>query len=70
MNKTDCKSEKISSRSLGILLLPLALVIAFFGSLILPIIGLFFAVPLLLMSAVLLFAPESKACKLIRGNTL
>jgi hypothetical protein len=70
MNKTDCKSEKISSRSLGILLLPLALVIAFFGSLILPIIGLFFAVPLLLMSAVLLFAPESKACKLIRDNTL
>ena len=70
MNKTDCNSEKISSRSLGILLLPLALVIAFFGSLILPIIGLFFAVPLLLMSAVLLFAPESKACKLIRGNTL
>jgi len=69
MKETDCTSEKISSRSLGILLLPLALVIAFFGSLVLPIIGLFFAVPLLLMSAVLLFAPESKACKLIRGNT-
>ena len=70
MNKTDCTSEKISSRSLGILLLPLALVIAFFGSLVLPIIGLVFAVPLLLMSAVLLFAPESKACKFIRDNTL
>lgn len=69
MNNTDCKSEKISSRSLGILLLPLALVIAFFGSLVLPIIGLFFAVPLLLMSIILLFAPESKACKLIRGGT-
>ena len=69
MNKLDCTSEKISSRSLGLLLLPLALVIAFIGSLVLPIIGLLFAIPLLLMSAVLLFAPESKACKLIRGNT-
>jgi len=68
MNKIDCTSEKLSSRALGFLLLPLALVIAFIGALILPIIGFFFAVPLVLMSAVLLFAPESKACRLIRGN--
>ena len=69
MNKVDCTSEKISSRALGFILLPVAFVIAFIGSLVLPIIGFFFAVPLLLMSAVLLFAPESKACKLIRGNS-
>jgi hypothetical protein len=69
MNKIDCTSEKISSRSLGLLLLPVAFVIAFIGSLVLPIIGFFFAVPLLLMSAVMLFAPESQACKLIRGKT-
>ena len=68
MNKIDCSSEKLSSRALGLILLPVAFVIAFIGSLVLPIIGFFFAVPLLLMSAVLLFAPESKACKLIRGN--
>ena len=69
MNKTECNSERISSRTLGLLLLPLALVIALVGSLVLPVMGFFFAVPLLLMSAVLLFAPESKACRLIRGNS-
>lgn len=66
MNKLDCNSEKMSSRTLGLLLLPLALLLAFIGGLILPVIGLFFALPLVVMSAVMLFAPESKACRLIR----
>lgn len=69
MNKLDCTSEKISSRTLGVILLPLALLLAFIGGLILPIVGLFFAVPLMLMSGVLLLAPESKACQFIRGKS-
>ena len=69
MNKLDCTSEKLSSRALGVLLVPLALLLAFAGSLVLPVVGLFFAVPLLLMSGVLLLAPESKACRLIRGKS-
>jgi hypothetical protein len=69
MNKLDCASEKLSSRTLGVLLVPLALLLAFVGSLVLPVVGLFFAVPLLLMSGVLLLAPESKACRLIRGKS-
>ena len=69
MNKLDCTSEKLSSRALGVLLVPLALLLAFAGSLVLPVVGLFFAVPLLLMSGVLLSAPESKACRLIREKS-
>jgi len=70
MNKLDCNSERLSSRTLGVILLPLALLLAFVGGLILPVVGFFFAAPLLLMSGVLLLAPESKTCQLIRRNTV
>jgi hypothetical protein len=70
MNKNDCNSEKLSSRTLGFILLPLALLLALVGGLILPIVGFFFAVPLLLLSGVLLLAPESKTCQLIRRHSV
>jgi hypothetical protein len=65
MNKLDCFSEKMSSRALGFVLLPIALFLAFIGGIILPVIGIFFALPLLILSGVLIFAPQSKACRLI-----
>lgn len=65
MNKVDCFSAKMSSRTLGFVLLPFALFLAFIGGIVLPVLGFFFALPLLVMSGVLLFAPESKACRLI-----
>ena len=65
MNKIDCLSEKISARTLGVFLLPVALFLAFMGGLFLPVIGFFFALPLVILSGALLFAPESKACRLI-----
>jgi hypothetical protein len=55
----------MSSRVLGIILLPISLFLGAIGGIMLPIIGFFFALPLLLMSGALLFAPESKACRLI-----
>jgi hypothetical protein len=65
MNKIDCFSAKISSRTLGVILLPFSLFLALIGGIVLPVIGFFFALPLLVMSGVLLFAPESRACQLI-----
>jgi hypothetical protein len=65
MNKTDCVTERYSARTIGIILLVLGLALAALGFLILPVVGLFFAVPLLLLSALLLVAPQSKACRLI-----
>jgi hypothetical protein len=68
MNKNDCISEKVSSRTVGIIILPLALFIGFIGALIVPVLGLFFAVPLLVLSGVFIAAPESKVCRLILGG--
>ncbi len=65
MNKIECFSIKISSRVLGVIVLAIGLLLAFVGMLIIPVVGGFFALPLLLFGGVLLFAPESKTCKLI-----
>ncbi|MEJ2096837.1 MAG: hypothetical protein P8Y38_06795 [Deltaproteobacteria bacterium] len=65
MNQVECFSAKLSSRTLGIVILPLALFLGFVGAIVLPIVGGVFALPLLIMSGVLVFAPESKACRLI-----
>jgi hypothetical protein len=65
MNKIDCFSEKISSKMVGFIVLPIALLLALAGNILLPVFGLFFAVPLLLLSGVLIIAPESDACRLV-----
>ncbi|MGD8368897.1 MAG: hypothetical protein PVG78_14765 [Desulfobacterales bacterium] len=68
MNKEQCTSEKISSRTVGIIILPLALFIGFFGALIVPVLGAFFAVPLLILAGVFIAAPQSRVCKLLLGD--
>ena len=65
MNKIDCLSEKLSARTLGFFLLPITIFLAFIGGVVVPVIGFFFALPLVIMSGALIFAPESKACRLI-----
>ena len=65
MNKIECLSEKLSARTLGFSMLPFVLALAVIGGLILPVIGFFFALPFLILSLALIFAPESKACRLI-----
>ena len=65
MNKIECFSIKISSRVLGLVVLAISFLLAFVGALLVPVIGLFFATPLMILAGVLLLAPESKTCKLI-----
>ena len=65
MNKDECVTEKWSRRTVGLILLPLALALGFLGFLILPVIGLFFSIPLFILSFMFLAAPESKVCRLI-----
>ena len=65
MNRTDCVTERYSARTIGLVVLALGLGLAALGFLILPVVGLFFAVPLLGLAALLLVAPQSKACRLI-----
>lgn len=68
MNKTDCQKEKISSRTLGFILMPFAILIGFAGFMVIPILGAFFALPVLGFALVLIAAPESKVCRLISGK--
>ena len=65
MNRSDCVKEKISSRTVGLILLPFALLIAFAGFMVIPVLGVVFAVPLLGLSIMLMAAPQSKVCRLI-----
>ncbi len=68
MNRQECINEKWSSRTIGLIVLPLAIVLGFFGFLILPVVGLFFALPLFILSFAFIAAPESKVCRLILGK--
>ncbi len=65
MERKDCVDEKISSRTIGILILPLALFLGVIGFVLVPVFGLLFSVPLFILAGVFLAAPESKVCKLI-----
>lgn len=65
MNKSDCEKEKISSRTVGLILLPFGLLIAFAGFMVIPVLGVIFAVPILGLAIILIAAPQSKVCRLI-----
>ena len=51
MDRTDCLRDKLSSRTVGFILLGFSLIIAFAGFLIVPVLGVFFALPLLALPA-------------------
>ncbi|NNG01760.1 MAG: hypothetical protein HKM93_20410 [Desulfobacteraceae bacterium] len=68
MNKQMCENEKWSSRTVGLIILPFALVLSVIGFLMLPFIGLFFSLPFVLLACVLIAAPESRVCRLILGR--
>lgn len=65
MNKYDCKSEKTSSRTVGLITLALAAIIGLIGGVIIPVLGFVFAVPLLILAGLFFVAPETKVCRLI-----
>ena len=68
MNQVNCAKERISSRTLGLILLPVGLLLVLAGFLLLPVLGFFFAIPILILSGLLLAAPQSRVCKLITGK--
>ena len=65
MNRYDCKSEKTSSRTVGLITLALAVIIGLIGGIIIPVLGFIFAVPLLILAGLFFVAPETKVCRLI-----
>ena len=69
MNKYAFKSELWSSRTVGLFVLGLAVIVGIIGGVIIPVIGLIFAVPLFILAGLFFVAPESKVCRLILDKT-
>jgi hypothetical protein len=65
MNKFRCTAEKTTLKTLGLILLPFVLFFVVVANVVLPIIGLFFALPLVILNVLLISAPKSKTCELL-----
>ena len=69
MNTTDCKLERVSNVTVGLILMGVSLLFTLTGITVLPVIGLMIAVPVLVLAVVFLVAPRSKACAIIAQKT-
>lgn len=65
MDANDCKKERFSTRSIGIAVLVVSMLLFVVGLVMVPVVGFIFAVPLLILGTALVAAPESAACRLI-----
>ncbi len=65
MDKYKCAAEKTTLKSLGLILIPFVLFFVVAANIVLPIIGLFFALPLVILNVLLISAPKSKTCALL-----
>ena len=66
MDAHECKQERFSSRTIGLVFLIVSVLLFVIGLVVLPVVGFIFAIPLVLIGVVMLMAPESKACQIIR----
>ena len=64
MRRSDCLFERVSHVGVGIALLFIALGLAVIGVSILPVLGLFAAVPVFLIAAYFFTAPGSPECNI------
>ena len=66
MDANECKQERFSSRSIGFVFLVVSLLLVVSGLIILPVVGFIFAFPLIILGIVMVAAPESRACRMLR----
>ena len=69
MNKNDCRLERVSNVTVGLVLMFVGLLFAVTGITVLPVIGLFIAAPVLVLAGIFLVSPRSKACSIIAQKT-
>ncbi len=65
MNRISCYFERISDFAVGLFLLFIGLVLTVISFTIIPVIGLFIAIPVLVLAVAFLGAKRSKECALI-----
>jgi hypothetical protein len=69
MNRTDCKLERVSNVTVGLILMGVGLLFALTGITVLPVIGLLIAAPVLVLACIFLASPRSEACSVIAQKT-
>jgi hypothetical protein len=65
MNKLRCSAEKMTLKTLGLILLPFVLFFIVVANIVLPVVGFFFTVPVIMLNVLLMAAPKSKSCRLL-----
>ncbi len=68
VDKNDCQKERFSTKTIGIIVIIVSLLLLTIGLIVLPIVGFIFAIPLLVLGIGMVAAPESKTCQLIMGS--
>ena len=66
MDANECKQERFSSRTIGIFFLVASALLFVVGLVVLPVVGFVFSIPFIILGIVMLAAPESRTCRLIR----
>jgi len=69
MNRLSCYFERISDFTIGLFLLFLGLALTLIGFTIVPVIGLFIAIPVLVLAVAFLGAKRSRECALVAQRT-
>jgi len=69
MNRLSCYFERISDFTIGLFLLFLGLALTLISFTIVPIIGLFIAIPVLVLAIAFLGAKRSRECALVAQRT-
>ena len=65
MDKLDCKLERVSNVTIGLVLLIIGLGFTLVGIVVIPVVGLIIAFPVLILAGIFLAAPRSKACAML-----
>lgn len=68
MSKFECGAEKTTLKTLGILMLPLALFFVVVSNMLLPMAGFFLSLPVVILNVLLLSAPKSETCRILLGR--
>jgi hypothetical protein len=65
MSKLKCAAEKMTLKTLGVILLPFVAFFVIVANIVLPVVGFFFALPVIILDVLLMVAPKSKTCQLL-----
>ena len=69
MDRRDCRYERVSNFTVGIVLLIVGIVFGITSFALLPIVGLLIAIPILVLAVAFLFARRSQACAFLAERT-